>query len=420
MTKATDPISRTVATNLCTGCGLCAGAFPNSIRMIEDPVNGRRPVVASGPVAQEEAQKAAGLCAGLGADFTTLDRKDEVDMSWGPVLAAWEGWAADPEIRHRGSSGGAVTALMQFALARRQVSGVAHVAARRDDPRRNEAVLSTDRAGLLRGAGSRYAQASPGEILPAIAAAAGPVAFVGKPCDVAGMAKLRASQPEMAERLPLLVSVFCAGAPNLAATDRLLDRLGLPADAALTDLRYRGDGWPGLMAARFRDAEGSLRETRGIPYAEGWGEVLQSERRWRCRICADHTGAFADISVGDPWHNPPKGETVAGRSLIIARTPAGRALVEAAIAAGAIVAEGRDRDVIGKAQPNLRQAHGAAWGRRVAMRIAGMAVPQDRGAGLHALWRGLSPRERIQSVAGALKRIWRGRLWRPVILRELP
>jgi coenzyme F420 hydrogenase subunit beta len=88
------------------------------------------------------------------------------------------------------------------------------------------------------------------------------------------------------------------------------------------------------MQAEWTDADGTHRVSDGIPYAEGWGRILQSERRWRCRVCADHTGAFADISVGDPWHAPPEGDTDAGRSLIVARTPRGRAFVEAAIAAG--------------------------------------------------------------------------------------
>ena len=46
-------------------------------------------------------------------------------------------------------------------------------------------------------------------------------------------------------------------------------------------------------------------------YAEAqynWGGTLQAHRRWRCRVCADHTGAFADISVGDPWHAAPEGD----------------------------------------------------------------------------------------------------------------
>ena len=402
-----DPITRAVARNLCTGCGACAGAFPAAIRMVDDPVNGRRPVVAATPTGRAAAEQAAALCAGTGADFRALPPHD----GFGPVLAAWEGHAADPEIRHRGSSGGAVTALALLALQSGLAGGVAHIAARRDDPRLNQAVISHDSAGLLRGAGSRYAQASPAEALGAIAAGAVPVAFIGKPCDVASVAKAKAD-PALAAKLPLTIAIFCAGAPNLVATDRLLNRLGVPKDATLTDLRYRGMGWPGLMQARFRDASGAERETDGIPYATGWGQILQAERRWRCRICTDHTGAFADISVGDPWHNPPKGHSDAGRSLIIARTPAGLRLVQAALAAGVLVATPQPRDVIAKAQPNLVAAQGAVWGRRLAMRALGLAVPADRGLPLLRAWMDLPLRAKVSSVAGTLRRIVKLHLWR--------
>ena len=47
-----DPITKAVACNLCTGCGACAGAFPDFIRMVDDPLNGRRPVVAKGEAAR--------------------------------------------------------------------------------------------------------------------------------------------------------------------------------------------------------------------------------------------------------------------------------------------------------------------------------------------------------------------------------
>ena len=143
-----DPITRAVACNLCTGCGACAGAFPADIRMVDDPSNGRRPVVAASAQGRASARAAAALCAGTGVDFATLASGD----GFGPVLAAWQGHAADPEIRHRGSSGGAVTALALFALQSGLVGGVAHIAARADDPRRNEAVIRRDRAALLRGA----------------------------------------------------------------------------------------------------------------------------------------------------------------------------------------------------------------------------------------------------------------------------
>ncbi|OZB19070.1 MAG: hypothetical protein B7X55_04085 [Rhodobacterales bacterium 34-62-10] len=194
-------------------------------------------------------------------------------------------------------------------------------------------------------------------------------------------------------------------------------RLDVPRDAHLTDLRYRGSGWPGLMQARFRDADGVAHTTKGIPYAEGWGKILQADRRWRCRICTDHTGAFADISVGDPWHTPPAGHQDAGRSLIIARTPRGRAFIAAAIAAGVLHATPEGRDAIARAQPNLAATQGAVWGRRLMMRLTGMAVPADRGQPLFRFWLRLPARAKLSSTAGTLRRILRARLWRPVTIR---
>ena len=415
-----DPITRAVACNLCTGCGACAGAYPDFITMVDDPLNGRRPVVAEGAAARAAATDAAGLCAGIGADFRRLPQTDAIDRDWGPVLAAWQGHAADAEIRHRGSSGGAATVLALFALHSGLVRGVAHIAARADDPRLNETVISRDRAGLLRGAGSRYAQASPAEALGPIAAGSDAIAFIGKPCDVAAMAQAAAGDAALAAKLPLTIAIFCAGAPNLNATEKLLDRLEVPKAARLTDLRYRGSGWPGLMQARWLDDAGVEHVSKGIPYAEGWGRILQVDRRWRCRICTDHTGAFADISVGDPWHTPPAGHEDAGRSLIVARTARGRALIESAIAAEVLIATPEGRDAIARAQPGLLQTQGAVWGRRLVMRLAGMPVPADRGQPLLRFWLALRWRDKLSSIAGTARRIIRARLWRPVVIAARP
>lgn len=409
-----DPITSAVACNLCTGCGACAGGFPARIWMVEDPVNGRRPVVEQSPEGRRASQAAAALCAGIATDWTSLPVHDEIDAAWGPVLSSWEGWASDPETRLRGSSGGAVTALAAHALSNGLATGIAHIAARRDDPRLNETVISHDHAGLLRATGSRYAQASPADALHDIAKGDERVVFVGKPCDVASVHKATQADQTLADLIPLTIAIFCAGTPNLVATDTLLDELGVPKSAKLTDLKYRGNGWPGLMQATWQDAAGHEHRSQGISYAKGWGHILQASRQWRCRICADHTGAFADISVGDPWHAPPNGDTDAGRSLIIARTPRGRAFIEAAIRDGALVAEPRPRDVIARAQPNLSATHGAVWGRRIAMRALGMRTPQDWGQKLFGLWMGLTVRQKARSVLGTWKRVLRNKLWRDV------
>lgn len=415
-----DPISSIVACNLCTGCGACAGSFPDFIQMVDDPENGRRPVVAQSPAGRRASDAAARICAGASTDWNELPIKDDIDAAWGPVSDAWEAWASDTVIRNSGSSGGAVTALCDYALTSGLAAGVAHITARRDDPRLNETVISRDTSGLQRAAGSRYAQASPAEALGEIASGGDSIAFVGKPCDVASVHKAVKAYAALADRIPLTIAVFCAGAPTLAATEKLLDRLEVPKQAKLTDLRYRGNGWPGLMQAVWQDADGCTHKSKAISYAQGWGGILQASRRWRCRVCADHTGAFADIAVGDPWHAPPKGNMDAGRSLVIARTPRGRAFIEAAIKAGIIEAEARPRDIIAKAQPNLMATNGAVWGRRLAMRALGMGAPQDRGQRLFSLWLGLTIKQKAQSFLGTWKRVFRDRLWRAVAVSEGP
>ena len=386
--------------------------------MVDDAENGRRPIVAPSPAGRAASRAAAAMCAGASTDWKALPIIDAIDEAWGPVLAAWEGYAANPNTRFLGSSGGAVTALAEFALLSGVAQGVAHVAARKADPRLNETVISRDTEALRRAAGSRYAQASPAEALGEIAGGAEPIVFVGKPCDVATAHKAAESDRALKANLPLSIAIFCAGAPNLNATDKLLGDLGVPKDAKLTDLRYRGKGWPGLMQAVWTDEHGREHASKGIPYAEGWGRILQSTRRWRCRVCSDHTGAFADISVGDPWHAPPKGDTDAGRSLIVARTARGRAFVAAAIRAGVLVAEPRARDVIAQAQPNLSATHGAVWGRRLVMRVAGMRAPRDRGQKLFRLWVNLSVKQKAQSLLGTFKRVLRDKLWRDVRIVE--
>jgi coenzyme F420 hydrogenase subunit beta len=122
--------------------------------------------------------------------------------------------------------------------------------------------------------------------------------------------------------------------------------------------------------------------------------------------------------VGDPWHAAPEGDTDAGRSLIVARTPRGRAFVEAAIAAGVLKAEARPRDMIAAAQPNLRATHAAVWGRRAAMRMIGLPAPRDTGQGLFRQWLRLSFRQKLQSFGGTWKRVIRERLWRRVRIAE--
>ncbi len=391
--------------SLCCGCGACASIAPDEIEMVDDLEQGRRPLVRSS--GGGSLRDAALVCPGgrLEHEQTALHASGtiaELRAGWGPVRSVWEGWAADEDLRRAGSSGGAASALALFALEFTGARGVLHIAQRDDVPILNRTVLSRTREELLARTGSRYAPASPCDGLRQIENEDGPCVFIGKPCDVAAVQQARRLRPALDRNLAFTVAFFCAGTPSTKGTLALLRAMGVDDPASVTSMRYRGDGWPGEAVVRFVE-HGEERESR-MSYEESWG-LLTRHKQWRCRICPDHTGEFADIAVGDPWYREIRpGEP--GNSLILARTELGERVLREAIDAGALVAERVEPSLLPRSQANLLSTRGATWGRLVGMRLAGMPTPRYRGMAMRRFWlRELSLREKAQSIGGTIRRI---------------
>lgn len=413
--RALHGIPDVAASNLCSGCGVCAAAQPELIQMIDTVSGERRPVVNSAAGAAADTSLALSLCPGAHlAHIPNRHEQDDAEVGriWGPVLEVWEGYAADQQIRWAGSSGGVVTALALHQMASGAAAGVLHTVSKPEDPLRNTTVLSTDRAGVLAGAGSRYSPASPGEALGLVAGTAGPSVVIGKPCDVAGTRMLARRWAELGEKISLTIGIFCAGTPRQDATIEAVESLGVdPAHVA--DLRYRGNGWPGEFVVS--DDSG---RTKSLSYQESWGSILQRQRQWRCRICPDHTAEFADVAVGDPWYRPIEPNDP-GRSLVLVRTERGRRAVAAALAAGALALERVDGAVIERSQPNLVATRGAVWGRLATMRLLGMPIPHYRGMPMFATWlRRLTWRQKTQSTYGTYRRVRERGLRQPAASRQ--
>ena len=381
--------------------------------MVDVPDEGLRPLV-EGPDAEAAATRALAVCPGHELQHDPAPPPgviDELLTHWGPVVAVWEGHAADEEVRWAGSSGGAGTALALHALEMGLApGGVAHIAADPDDPIRNRTVFSHSRAELLAATGSRYAPASPCDRLNEIRDGAGPVVLIGKPCDVAGARKAAAVDADLAANLPLLIGIFCAGTPSSDGSVELLGAMGVgPADA-VRSLRYRGNGWPGSAVAEVDRSGAPVR--MDMSYNESWGTILQRHCPWRCRVCADHTGEFADIAVGDPWYRDV-GEGASGSSLIIARTEAGMAFLEQAVAAGALTAAPVDPVLLERSQPNLLRTRGSVWGRITMSRAMGVPAPRYRHMPTFPAWRdALTTKQQAQSFYGTVKRILTRKLYR--------
>ena len=400
-------LQQVVDSGLCSGCGVCAYLQSDEIEMVDVPGHGRRPRARDPETRSLPDGNGAIACPGSGLACSPPGPDEDVlaDLwaGWGRVAALWEGYAADPEIRFAGSSGGVASALGWYALDARGYEGVLHVGAKADAPHRNETVVSRSRADLLKRTGSRYAPASPCDGLMEIEQGAGPFLFIAKPCDVAAAVNARELRPELDRNLAMTVAFFCAGTPSTAGTLEMLKRMGVPSPDRLRSLRYRGNGWPGLATASFVAESGQETSTQ-MTYEDAWGGVLSKHVQWRCRLCADHTGEFADIAVGDPWYREiAPGES--GTSLIIGRTERGRRFIESAIAAGYLVAEPAEPSILPRSQPNLLRARGAVWGRALALRAIAARAPRYEGMSLFRFWwKELPLREKVVSLAGTARR----------------
>jgi coenzyme F420 hydrogenase subunit beta len=394
---------------LCAGCGVCAFVQPADIVMVDDLDVGRRPVVRDGA----DTHAALQACPGVGLEHGPPPQGAIPSLlaDWGPALEVWEGHAADPTIRFAGSSGGAATALAVSAIEVDGFHGALHIRARSDAPILNETVLSTDRDALLTGSGSRYAPASPCDRLDLVRDAPQPCVFIGKPCDVAATARARRTDGALDAKLGLTVAIFCAGTPSLRGTLEMLETMGVSDTGEVGSLRYRGNGWPG-------DAHVTLPlhpqcdRDRTLSYADSWGHILQRHRQWRCYVCIDHTGEFADIAVGDPWYRDPEDDEL-GSNLIIVRTERGRRALATAMNHGHILARRVSPDLVPASQPGLGRVRGAVWGRLMSSRLFGIPTPVYRRMPTFQAWLlRLTLRERLQSTAGLVRRIRRKGLWR--------
>ncbi len=387
MTKRLD-LQAVLASGNCSGCGACVLTGLAS-GMALDPAGHLRPVPAASPAG--EGPPLADYCPAIAVQRPDPAPGATRDAYFGDALHVWVGHAADPELRFKGSSGGALSALARAALELDEVSGVV-VAGGAERGSRTLTAAVTDPAELGEYASSRYAPAS----TTAALAGAGPgTAIVCRPCEASALRRLPAVGT------PYILSFFCAGVPSQAATDDLIEQMG-GQPGSVVGLRYRGNGWPGFFS--FTDPGGSSHATT---YEESWGQHLGKRLQSRCKICVDGVGESADVAAGDIWESDEKGfpvfDEAPGQSVIIARTPRGRALVEHAVARGHLVVADQSISALHAVQPLQVSRRRFLAARLTGRRLAGRSVPKYRGFGLASLALG-EPREALRQLRGSYRR----------------
>lgn len=386
---------------LCVGCGVCKFASTSGrVNLVNNNANGIRPEF------DTEAEKSSagllGVCPGysVNADKIATQDSDKTnkDPDLGPVVEIWEGHATDDELRHRGSSGGVLTALALWCIEKGGMTFALHSGMDLERPWLTKTVTSRSRSELLQRSGSRYAPASPCDSLELVESAVSPCVFIGKPCDVTAVASVRETRPALDAKLGLVLGFFCAGTPSTDGTLNLLDQLHVEKDS-VEELHYRGNGWPGGFNVTSAGQAGD----QFIPYPKAW-EKLTPFVPIRCRLCPDGLGRFADISCGDAWEQFDDSRPNPGLSIIIVRSKKGRGILERAASDGYVTLIPAKKENVMAAQIHLLGKRRELFGRLVALRALLIPIPEFRGFSLCSSWLGLSPIKMFRTIGGTLRR----------------
>src|SRR5690606_33976344 len=118
------------------------------------------------------------------------------------------------------------------------------------------------------------------------------------------------------------ISFFCAGVPSVNATTDIVKSMALDMED-VEKIDYRKDGWPGYF--RVTHSNGIRYK---LSYSLTWMNLLGPKVQFRCKVCPDGIGHFADIVCADGWDSFnesgfPTFKDAPGKSIIISRTQTG-------------------------------------------------------------------------------------------------
>ena len=220
------------------------------------------------------------------------------------------------------------------------------------------------------------------------------------------VAKARKLRQTLDAKVGVTLSFFCAESPATAGTMALLEKMGVRPES-VTNLRYRGEGWPGHFAPV---KLGEQQPAGKLTYQESWA-FLQKYRPWSVHLWPDGSGELADISCGDPWYEQPDGVNP-GSSLVVVRTERGKEILRQAMRTGYLTLTPAKPWKLGRSQSNLASKRAATWGRLLVMRLFGLPVPRFSGAPLFRCWLSLPLKEKLKSTIGTARRIFQRKLYR--------
>jgi coenzyme F420 hydrogenase subunit beta len=338
-------VSEVADRGLCIGCGMCLLACRSeAIRITFDKRMGlHRPII--------ESDKCTGcgacldVCFGVHVDYRYDPSHNALDMlksTLGRSLRCYIGFSTKRETRFKASSGGIVTALLEYLMDEDLIDGAIVTRTRRGVPPWAESFIGSTKIDLAGAMGSKYCPVLISDSVKSVQAGKR-YALVGLPCHIYAVKSLAKKNRTLRDSIRYYIGLFCGGTPSYNGTRYILRMHGL-GDSSIKNIEYRGGGWPGRMAVE--TASGSM----VIPYTKYWSTLSPWFFLSRCMVCLSGLNIQSDISCGDAWLPEILAEDKTGTSIISSRTRLGDQLVQEATARRYINTKQVDRSVLLRSQ----------------------------------------------------------------------
>lgn len=389
-------IERVIHNNICLGCGMCEAIYPQKCKMEIDSKGFYIPIFHE-KLACKEDKHLAKICPSINVIGHPSRSK------WGNIKYISEGWAKDSQLRYHAASGGATSALAAYLLESKQVDAILQIGNKKGSYLLNELQISETYDQIYNNAQSRYAPALVfPNIIKILRNSNKTYAFIGKPCDIAGIKNLILEYPEFKNRIKFFIAIFCAGMPSYNSTHKVYSQSG--RDDKPQKVKYRGDGWPGEFTAEWEDGHKFT-----MNYCESWGNILGKTIGLRCKMCPDGIGLLADIAIGDSWSTKdgyPDFKEQPGRCFILIRTNNGEKIIDKALTSKYIECQPLEMGNLDKMQPYQASRRYYILWRLIPLQFKTFFLLNFKNLGLVKLGFKLNFVQAIRTMLGSFRRVY--------------
>lgn len=313
-----------VATEICCGCSACIVACPHKVLDFQDfdPIQtDPRSPFDNCIHGEEGCSLCAMACLRLHPSLDLIEsvvsgQRRPADKPEGVYRWRTLARATDPRILAKGQDGGAVTALIAWALDQGELDGAVVASPSPEVPWLDEPLLVRTSDELIGAAGSRYTYCStPLGLKKAAEAKCKSVALVGVSCESTAVRQLAAEGIKRWVRpVKFVIGLMCCETFDYEAfmVGKVEQEMGVPL-TEITKVNVKGK-----VIVSLKDGDDviiPLKEAR--PYANEW-----------CHHCPDFSAEHADLSCG--------GLGMEGWTMILVRSEKGDDLLRRAVDAGVV------------------------------------------------------------------------------------